>query len=334
MSNRNARPSAHAVARLAGVSQAAVSRAFTPGAVIANATRDKVFAAAEELGYRPNLLARSLIKGSSGIIGVVIGNPRNAFFVSALAALSERMSAAGLHIMIFTGETDASADLHVEHLLKYRVDGLVLMWTSISQRSAEQCRAEGIPVVFLNRRTLVEGFASVSGANYEGCRQIAQHLIDQGYRRIGFISGREDSVTNREREAAFTAHLLSAGLPPPDRAVGHFEREGGMVAARELLSRKSRPDALFCANDVMALATIEVARTEFGIEIGPELGVAGFDDIEMSSWLSFGLTSYSQPIQSLIDVVSKLLLDSESYVAGAQTVVEGELKVRASTQRS
>lgn len=107
-----------------------------------------------------------------------------------------------------------------------------------------------------------------------------------------------------------------------------------MVAARELLSRKSRPDALFCANDVMALATIEVARTEFGIEIGPELGVAGFDDIEMSSWLSFGLTSYSQPIQSLIDVVSKLLLDSESYVAGAQTVVEGELKVRASTQRS
>ncbi|MFT4027005.1 MAG: LacI family DNA-binding transcriptional regulator [Novosphingobium sp.] len=334
MASRSSRPSAHDVARLAGVSQAAVSRAFTPGAVISKATREKVIVAAQQIGYRPNLLARSLIKGSSGIIGVVIGNPQNATFVDALAALSARMSSAGRHVMVFTGESNASADLHVEDLLKYRVDGLVLMWTSISAKSAEECRREGIPVVFLNRRSIVEGFSCVSGANYEGCRQIAQHLIDQGYRKIGFISGREDSVTNREREAAFTAQLLSAGMPPPERVVGHFERQAGMAAARELLSGKSRPDAIFCANDVMALGAIEVARSEFGLKVGREVGIAGFDDIEMSDWPSFQLTTYSQPIQQLVDVVSDILLDPERAAAAETKVVSGELKIRASTRRT
>lgn len=333
MSSRLNRPSAHDVARLAGVSQAAVSRAFTPGAVISKATRAKVIAAAEEIGYRPNLLARSLIKGRSGIIGVVIGNPQNAFFVAALAALSKRMSAADRHVMIFTGESDMTADLHVEDLLKYRVDGLVLMWTSISPRSAEECRREGVPVVFLNRRSVIEGFPCVSGANYEGGRQIAQHLIDQGYRKIGFISGREDSVTNREREAAFTAQLLSAGLSPPERAVGHFERQGGIEAARQLLGNPSPPDAIFCANDVMALAAIEVARAEFGLDVGRQVGIAGFDDVEMSAWPSFQLTTYSQPIEALVDVVSDLLLNPEHAALAQQSVVPGELKARASTKR-
>jgi len=334
VAKRPNRPSAHDVARVAGVSQAAVSRAFTPGAVISKTTREKVIVAAEALGYRPNLLARSLIKGSSDIIGVVIGNPQNPTFVAALAALSTRMSAAGRHLMIFTGETNASADVHVEDLLKYRVDGLLLMWTDISDKAALECRREGIPVVFLNRRSLVEGFTCVNGANFEGCREIARHLIEQGYRTIGFISGREDSVTNREREAAFTAELMAAGLAPPMRAIGHFERQAGMEAARTLLSSASRPDAIFCANDVMALGAIEVARTEFGLEIGREIGIAGFDDIEMSSWPSFQLTTYSQPIQTIVDIVSDILLSPERAAAAEAIVVPGELKVRASTSRN
>jgi DNA-binding LacI/PurR family transcriptional regulator len=327
-------PSAHDVARLAGVSQAAVSRAFTPGASIAEATRQRVHAAAETLGYRPNLLARSLIKGSSGIIGVVVGNPQNAYFVAALAALSSRLSRAGRHIMIFTGETNATADVHVSDLLKYRVDGLVLMWTSISPETAGQCRTEGIPVVFLNPRSPVEGFAKVGGANADGCREIARHLVDQGYTNIAFISGREDSVTNREREAAFTASLIAAGAPPPERAVGHFEREGGRQAARQLLSSSSPPDAIFCANDVMALAAIEIARTEFGLEVGRQVGIAGFDDIEMSGWPSFQLTTYSQPIDEMVETVTNLILEPGTDRPPSQIVIPGALKIRASTARS
>src|SRR5436309_2204360 len=150
VNRRNGPPSAHDVARIAGISQAAVSRAFTPGASISEAMRAKVLIAAKELGYRPNLLARSLIKGRSDIIGMVVGNARNPFFTVALDAMSSRLRQAGRHLLVFTGESNATADVQVEDLLKYRVDGLVLMWTTVSPSLAEQCRDEGIPMIFFN----------------------------------------------------------------------------------------------------------------------------------------------------------------------------------------
>src|SRR5262245_27908832 len=198
MSKRLSPPSAHDVARVAGVSQAAVSRAFTPGASIAETTRAKVLRAAKSLGYRPNLIARSLIKGQSGIIGVVIGNPRSPFFIAALDMLLAHMSRRGKHCLVFTTEADSSADAYVDDLLKFRVDGLVLMAATLSSKLADQCRAAHIPLVFFGRRPLYnKGFIGVAGNNREGGRQIAEHLLRQGYKRLAYIAGREESSTNR-----------------------------------------------------------------------------------------------------------------------------------------
>ena len=335
MDRRNGPPSAHDVARIAGVSQAAVSRAFTPGASISEGMRAKVLIAAKELGYRPNLLARSLIKGRSDIIGMVVGNARNPFFTVALDAMSSRLRQAGRHLLVFTGESNATSDVQVEDLLKYRVDGLVLMWTTVSSALAEQCRNEGIPMIFFNRRAgTTKGFATVAGANAVGARQIADHLIAQGYRRFAFMAGLEDSSTNREREKAFVAALTSRGFPTPARAVGQFRRKEGMEAARQLLALDPRPDAIFCGSDIMALGALEVARYEFGLEIGREVGIAGFDGIEQAEWPSFELTTYTQRIDAMIDRVTELLLDNALYESHPQIIVEGELKIRASTQRS
>jgi len=335
VNRRNGPPSAHDVARIAGVSQAAVSRAFTPGASISEAMRAKVLIAAKELGYRPNLLARSLIKGRSDIIGMVVGNARNPFFTVALDAMSSRLRQAGRHLLVFTGESNATSDVQVEDLLKYRVDGLVLMWTTVSSALAEQCRNEGIPMIFFNRRAgTTKGFATVAGANAIGARQIANHLIAQGYRRFAFMAGLEDSSTNREREKAFVAELASQGFPPPTRAVGQFRRKEGMEAARQLLALDPRPDAIFCGSDIMALGALEVARYEFGLEIGREVGIAGFDGIEQAEWTSFQLTTYTQPIDAMIDRVTELLLDSTLYESHPQIIVEGDLKIRSSTRRA
>jgi DNA-binding LacI/PurR family transcriptional regulator len=327
-------PSAHDVARLAGVSQAAVSRAFTPGASIADATRDKVFAAARTLGYRPNLLARSLITGKSGIVGVVIGNPRYPFFLAALDALSARLSQAGRHILVYTAEGAATADAHVEDLLKFRVDALLLMAATLSPKLTTRCRDEGVPIVSFNRAAKgVRGFASVTGDNLGGGAQIAEHLLRQGYRRPAFIAGLEDSTTSQDREAGFAGHLLAHGLEAPARAVGHFQREAAIAATRELLARTSPPDAIVCANDDMALAALEVARFEFGLEIGREIGVAGFDDCEQAAWPSFDLTTYSLPVDGVIEGVAAILLAAEGTEPAAHTLVQGELKIRRSTQR-
>ena len=213
MSKRISPPSAHDVARLAGVSQAAVSRAFTPGASIAADTQNKVFHAAKSLGYRPNLIASSLNKGKSGIVGVIFGgNPRNPFFLSALYALLARLSRAGKHVLIFTVDSHANADVHAEELLKYRVDALLLMATSLSSKLAEQCYDEGVPILFFNRRPAkTKGFSSVAENNSKGGRQVAEHLLSQGYKRLALIAGSTESSTARERESGFTTYLKSHG---------------------------------------------------------------------------------------------------------------------------
>lgn len=329
-------PSAHDVARVAGVSQAAVSRAFTPGASIAKGTQDKVFRAAKSLGYRPNLIARSLIKGESGIVGVVIGNPRrNSVFMSALDALSTRLSRAGKHLLVFTAEDSALVDGHVEDLLKYRVDALLLVAASLSSKLAEQCRDEGIPVISFGRRPPRSNHvASVIGNSRKGAAQVAEHLLQQGYRHLALMAGSAESPTNREREIGFTTYLTSRDLPAPEREVGHCHREGALQAARNLLSRGRRPDAIFCTNDDMALATIEVARHEFGLEIGREIGIAGFDDTEQAGWPTFDLTSYSLPMEGMIEKAVAVLLSTTRPKDPVHVIVDGVLKPRRSTQRS
>jgi DNA-binding LacI/PurR family transcriptional regulator len=183
----------------------------------------------------------------------------------------------------------------------------------------------------LSRKT--EGMASVTAAASEGAEKIAAHLLQQGYRRLAYMVGFSDSQTNREREGAFAGYVAAQGLPAPERVVGHFQREGAMAAARSLLSQRRRPDAIFCATDYMAIATIEVARHEFGIQVGRELGVAGFDDIEQASWPSFDLTTYSQPVEAMVEHVMRMIQQGAPPQRPSRVAVEGVLQCRGSTRR-
>lgn len=334
MTKRLPLPSAHDVARLAGVSQAAVSRAYTPGASIAELTRIKVFEAAKQLGYRPNLHARSLITGKSGIVGVVMGNPRNTFYLEALDALSIGLAKQGLHLLVFTARGERNTDQLVDSLLQFRVDSLLLMSASLSSELAEQCRDNGIPVIYFNR-TPEPGrrFASVTAANHIGAARVAQHLFDQGYRRLAMISGDDRSATTLERHQAFLTKVSELGLPRPVVESGGFGLRAA-PAARKLLSAENRPDAIFCTNDMMAMSTIEIARFEFGLQPGRDVGIAGFDDIEGASWLSFNLTTYSQPVAPLIDKTIELISHRRDFPEDVHFAIEGELVVRASTQRN
>jgi DNA-binding LacI/PurR family transcriptional regulator len=335
MIKRSSPPSARDVAKLAGVSQAAVSRAFTPGASVAKATQEKIFRIAKSVGYRPNLHARSLISGKSAIIGVVIGHSQNSVFMTALNSLSVRLAQAGMHMLVFTAEGRLAADMHVEGLLKYRVEALLLLGTHLSASLAKQCRQEGIRVIALSSSPKnAEYFASVGANNKEGARQIAAHLLQQGYERLAFIRGRDDSSTSREREASFVAYLHAEGAIAPVSEPGNFQRESTFEATRRLLLRKPRPDAIFCANDFMALAAIEVARCEFNLDIGPQIGIAGFDDVEAASWRTYNLTTYSMPLQEMVDKVAEVLLAEETSKRCGHIVIDGHLRPRSSTQRS
>ncbi|MDF0541769.1 LacI family DNA-binding transcriptional regulator [Sphingobium sp. H39-3-25] len=318
------------VARLAGVSQSAVSRAFTDGASVSAKMRDKILQAADELGFRPNILARGLTKKTK-IVGVVCGDFDNPFFSTALDRLAAMFAVKGMRILLFPAEPDTSADAQVSELLSYKVTSVILMAVSLSSDLAAECEAYGIPVVMFNRTALASRDAfAVTGNNVAGGEAIARHFLATGRKRMAFIAGYPLSSTSAEREHAFMHTLSAAGAGPVRRVVGGYAREGAVAATRELLDdRAAVPDAIFCANDFMAIAVIETLRAEFGLRPGVDCAVAGFDNIPMASWPSFSLTTYSQPIEAMVSEVERFVDGPESGSA-RHVIVDGELIIRQS----
>ncbi|RKK05037.1 LacI family DNA-binding transcriptional regulator [Pseudoroseomonas wenyumeiae] len=323
------------VARLAGTSQSAVSRVFTPGASVSPETREKVTAAAAQLGYRPNAIARSLITRRSRIVAVAMAYLNNQFYPDVLEALSDRLQAQGYQILLFTADRHAAADPVLEQVMRYQVDAIVLASTSLSSAFARECRQAGVPVVMFNRTTDDPDLLSVTGDNEQGGHAIARFLAAGGHRRPAFIAGLEASSTNRDRELGFTRGLAEAGQAAPLRAVGHYSYEGAVEATRQLLRRDDRPDAIFCANDHMAIACMDVARHEFGLAVPEDLSVIGFDDVGPARWPSYDLTSYSQPLLPMVDATVEILMEcmEDPSRPARGVVLKGSLMVRGSARR-
>ena len=303
--------SVHDVAREAGVSQSAVSRAFTPGSSLSAEKRDRIIAIAARLGYRPNPLARSLIRGTSNIIGVGVGDLANPFFVQTLQLLCDALDQANLRLMLFPAQS-GGAEPSIQEVLHYRIDALVLLSVSLSSKLAEDCARAGVPIILYNR-TIAHALGGqqeascVVGDNTTGARAVAAHLLGGGHERLAFIAGTAESSTNAEREAGFTAYLAQYGREAPLREEGHFSFEATLAATRRLLVRPDRPDAIFCANDTMALAAITVARHEFGLDVGREISIVGYDDVPMAAWPAFALTTYSQPARQMVSETMRLI---------------------------
>ena len=191
------------VARRAGVSQSAVSRVFTPGASVSSRMSKKVKTAAMELGYRPNVLARSLITGKSRIIGVVVAYLENQFYPQVLELLSHSLQRNGYHVLIFMASTLSDVDSVMEEIFDYQVDGIVLASVDMTSELASRCRTANIPVVLFNRSQDDESLPAVTSDNYAGGRKVAEFLLAGGHERFGYIAGWEGASTQRDRERGF-----------------------------------------------------------------------------------------------------------------------------------
>ncbi|MGI4856856.1 MAG: LacI family DNA-binding transcriptional regulator [Janthinobacterium lividum] len=326
------RPTAHDVARLAGVSQSAVSRTFTPGASVSDDTRERVHAAAKTLGYRPNLIARSLIMRRSNIVGVAVPDLANPFYPSVLQALSGALTASGYRILLFTAHASGSSDPILEEVLRYRLDALILVSATLSSGFADECRQTGLPVVLLNRTTARPTVSSVTGDNHTGACAIARFLLAGAHCRYAFVAGLESSSTSHDREAAFTATLDAAGQELAAREVANFSFDDAQRATRALLRAPTPPDAIFCANDYMAIAALTTARDEFGMTPGVDISIVGFDDIQLAS--AFALTTYRQPAKEMAER-AVAIIDAQLHDAGqaaVQEIVPGTLAVRGSAR--
>ena len=322
------------VARLAGVSQSAVSRVFTPGASVSETTMRKVRAAAQELGYRPNVLARSLITGRTRIIGLVVAYLDNQFYPIALERLSRALQARGYHILVFMAENSTEGVAQVmQELIDYQVEGIVTASVAMTNDLTNRCEAAGIPVVMFNRGQDDPRLAEVTSDNVSGARAVAELLVRTGHRRIAHITGWQGASTGRDRAQGFLDGLAAHGMTPVATVDGMYNRDHAAQVAREVFADADRPDAVFVGNDHMAFAVMDVLRFELGLSIPGDVSVVGYDDVPIAAWPAYDLTTVRQPVNRMVEATVEALLSRiEEDGTPRKIRIPGPLVLRGSTR--
>ncbi|MEM5503021.1 LacI family DNA-binding transcriptional regulator [Ahrensia kielensis] len=323
------------VAKRAGVSQPTVSRVFSRGSMVRKSVREKVEAAARDLGYMPNTLARSLITGKSRTIGVVVAYLNNPFYPEALEKLSASLNAKNYHISIFfAANLDDEVDPVIEKLLAQQVDGMILASVSISNKLSQRLNEVGIPFVLFNRGQLGDNIASVTAANYSGGRKAAEFLVAAGHSRIAHISGWQKSLNGQQRQAGFTDYLNQQGMEAFACIDGEFSREKAAQVTRDLFAGDKKPDAIFVGNDHMAFAVLETLKTELRLNVPNDVSLIGYDDVQMASWKTFDLTTLRQPANRMVEATTSMLLNmiEDPATLRQKIEIESELIVRGSAR--
>jgi DNA-binding LacI/PurR family transcriptional regulator len=295
------------VARLARVSQSAVSRTFTPGGIVSAETRARVLAAAEQLGYTPNALARSMITRRTNIVGVVMADMTNPFYPTVLEEFSRQLHATGRQMLLLAATPDQDSDALLPLLLQYQVDAVIIASATISSAMGAVLSSRGTPVVLFNRHVPGAQVSAVLCDNVAGGRQVARLLLDAGHTRLGFIAGKPNTSTTIDRAQGFAEELSAGGITAWQQEQGAYTYESGYDAARRLLNTRDRPTAIFCANDIMALGAIDAARTVHHLRVPDDVSLVGFDDIPAAAWPAYQLTTIRQPVERMVATTLELL---------------------------
>ncbi len=303
-----ARPvTSYDVALVAGVSQSAVSRCFKPGASVSQSTYARVMQAAALLDYVPNAAARSLITRRSNMVAVLITNRANLYYPELLAELSNQLTPHGKRVLLFPLASEAEAERVLGDLWQFGVDGVIAA-AQLSASAVAEFKRRQVPLVLFNRLLEDASVATVSCDHHAAGRLLATRLADAGHRQFGLITGSKDSAVAIARQQGVCAQLAELGLPAPQIVTGEFDYHSGAAGLKTLIARYGNvPDAIICANDVMAIGCLDCARHELGIDVPGQLSVAGLDAVEPSNWLSYNLTTLRQPMAQMAAAAAQLV---------------------------
>jgi DNA-binding LacI/PurR family transcriptional regulator len=328
------RPTSYDVAQLAGVSQSAVSRCFSPGASIAPLTRQKVERAARSLGYSPNALARSLITRRSGLVGLVVTTATLRYSPQIIHDLSDALKKAGLMPLLTALAAEHDLAMAMPQILNYRPEAIISLAT-VGSALLRAAKAHNVPIVLINRTAPKVAAASICCDQSSGVRLLVEGLISSGHRRFAFIAGPRGAPVSEERRDGFERALKMAQIAPLVTVFSDYTYEGGHVAAHTILAKKPRPDALVCANDAMALGVLDAARGDFGLSVPSQLSVTGFDDIPEAGRPTRMLTTVRQPTQEMAHLaVAEVIRLNGGLGAGQPShyLIAGNVLLRNSTR--
>ena len=323
------------IAREVGVSPSTVSRALSDSTLISEKTRQSVKEVAQKLGYERNELARGLVKGSSGAIGLVVADITNPFFADITRGVGEVAHRFGYGVILCHTAGKADRELsYIRLLRRKRVDGLILTSATIDDPYLGDLAKTRIPFILVSRLCNSVDAPYVVANDRTGARLAVEHLIELDHERIGFIGGPPDVQPSRDRMAAYREALREHGLAEKEEwmCYADFTQAAGRRAGRHMLSLPERPSAIFAANDVTALGVLEVAE-ELGYQIPDDLSLVGYDDITYASLPRLQLTTVAQPAFEMGRIAAEWLLSSieghKSYPL--RCVLNPHLVVRRST---
>ncbi len=300
------------VAKKAGVSVATVSRVINHSTHKVNeATRRRVLAAIQELGYQPNDVARGLKKRTSRTIALIVPDISNPFYPAIARGIEDIANQHGYAVVLCNTYENLTKEREYLDLLRRRwVDGLIFATVGRNTRHLRWLRGHSIPVVLIARD--VEGLeiGSVLVDNFQGAYEAIRRLIRLGHRRIGFIGGPPNLHVVQERRRGYLQALCEAEIEPdPSLSVeGNFRAEGGFEAMQQLLQIPLPPSAVFAANDLMAIGAMDAIKRS-GLRIPEDVAVVGFDDITFASLVELTLTTVAQPKYKMGTMAMSRLLE-------------------------
>ncbi|RPF27757.1 LacI family DNA-binding transcriptional regulator [Georgenia muralis] len=321
------------VARTAGVSVATVSKVINGRYGVAAATSQRVQRVIDDLGYESSLVARSLRSLRTNVIGILVAE-FEPYSTELLKGVSSAVQGTGYELLAYSGGGRAGGHAgwerrYLSRLSGTLIDGAILVTPTVVD--AEY----GIPVVAIDPHTGPSGFPTVDADNFSGALSATEHLIALGHTRIGHLAGRADLESSRLREAGYRTALERAGLDvdPELIRVGGYRSDDAEQPARELLTLSRRPSAIFAANDLSAIRTMEVAG-ELGLSVPGDVSVVGFDNVPESALAQPPLTTVNQPMQAMGRAALGLLIDLlDGKERDAHVQLPTELVVRGSTRR-
>ena len=284
------------VARAAGVSVATVSRALNGADNVLPETRQRIQEAAKALRFTPSGAARSLITRRTDTVGALLPDLFGEYFSELIRGIDQAARARGLHLLVSSSHGDADEAAAAMRAMNGRVDGLIVMSPHADANFLQHNLPGSLPAVLLNTGAELAGHARFVVDNFGGAQAMTRHLAASGRKRIAFIGGPQGNHEAQERLRGYRAGLKS-GMK---EAVfeGDFTEEAGWAAGRRIAQTKPRPDAVFAANDMMAVGCLAALR-EAGLRVPEDVALGGFDDIPIARYITPALSTIRVPIAAL-----------------------------------
>jgi DNA-binding LacI/PurR family transcriptional regulator len=327
------------IAKAAGVSHSTVSRALSDSPLVKAETKARIKRLAQEMGYTPDAIARSLVTQQTWTVGVVVTTITDPFVAEVVQGIEDTAHENSYSVILASSAAKPDRELSaVEMLRAKRVDSVIVTSSRVGALYLEHLERIGAPVVLINNHNEQSGryTFSVSVDNRHGGCLATRHLVERGHRRIAYISGPADHSDDAERMAGYRQALGQAGLPSDPVLVipGNGRVDGGQRALGALLSPDSPPTAVFCYNDMTAIGLLSATR-QVGLSVPRDLAIVGFDDIPFASHIQPSLTTVAQPQRDMgrqaMNMALALMTADNFSSPLSDIVIKGKLIVREST---